>query len=102
MNYWLNLFTGTTWEEFQRHGADVSGFRKTRRSYLKRVLKGDIFLCYITGVQRWVGALEILGESNNTDKIWGDADFPIRFDVKPLILLKPEHGIPMEQRIDRW
>jgi len=25
--YWLDLFTGKTWEEFLRNGADVSGFR---------------------------------------------------------------------------
>ncbi len=25
--YWLDLFTGTTWEEFKKHGANVSGFR---------------------------------------------------------------------------
>ena len=25
--YWLDLFTGTTWEEFLEHGAKVSGFK---------------------------------------------------------------------------
>jgi len=25
--YWLDLFTGTTWEEFLEHGAKISGFR---------------------------------------------------------------------------
>jgi len=25
--HWLDLFTGTTWEEFKEHGANVSGFR---------------------------------------------------------------------------
>jgi len=29
-NYWLDLFTGTTWEEFQAAGSSVSGFRKSR------------------------------------------------------------------------
>ena len=28
MNYWLNLFTGRTWREFQAAGAKVSGFRE--------------------------------------------------------------------------
>jgi len=23
--YWMNLFTGTTWEEFLEHGAKISG-----------------------------------------------------------------------------
>ena len=46
---------------------------------------------------RWVGALEIVGNSSDTRKIWKEQDFPVRFEVKPLILLDPEHGIPMEQ-----
>ena len=31
MNYWLDLFTGRTWDEFRQAGATVSGFRKTQR-----------------------------------------------------------------------
>ena len=27
MEYWIDLFTGTTWEEFRKAGAKVSGFR---------------------------------------------------------------------------
>jgi hypothetical protein len=29
--YWLDLFTGTTWEEFLEHGAKISGFRESRK-----------------------------------------------------------------------
>ena len=43
---------------------------------------------------RWIGALEVLGKSSDNRKIWSD-DFPVRFDVKPLITLDPEFGIPM-------
>ena len=28
MTYWLDLFTGTTWEEFKEYGASVSGLSK--------------------------------------------------------------------------
>jgi hypothetical protein len=27
MNYWLDLFTGTTWREYREAGAIISGFR---------------------------------------------------------------------------
>ena len=27
-NYWLNLFSGTTWQEFLDAKAEVSGFRR--------------------------------------------------------------------------
>ena len=29
-NYWLDLFTGTTWREFLDAGGEVSSFRKSR------------------------------------------------------------------------
>ncbi len=31
MNYWLDLFTGTTWQEFRKAGANISGFREGMR-----------------------------------------------------------------------
>jgi hypothetical protein len=95
--YWLDLFTGTTWKEFQDAGANTSGFRHRMRGTLDRVKRGDIFLCYLTGVMRWVGALEVEGPSKDDRPIWRGETFPVRFNVKPLVLLRPEHGIPMEQ-----
>src|ERR1017187_5773193 len=97
MNYWLDLFSGTTWKEFRDAGARVSGFSAGRRNVAQRVKQGDVLLCYLTGVMRWVGALEIEGVSSEKPRIWKDQKFPIRFDVKPLLILEPEHGIPMEQ-----
>jgi hypothetical protein len=97
MNYWLDLFTGTTWQEFRNAGATVSGFSAKRRTVAERVEPGDILLCYLTGVMRWVGALEVKGTSGNTERIWKDQEFPVRFNVHPLIMLEPEYGIPMEQ-----
>ena len=103
MTYWLDLFTGTTWSEFQKAGANVSGFRPRMRNASKNVKPGDILLCYLTGVMRWVGALEVVGLSKDDRPIWKDVDFPVRFDVKPLVVLQPENGIPMselEGRVD--
>ncbi len=97
MNYWLNLFTGTTWREFKEAGANVSGFSAKQVKWAKRMKPGDIFLCYLTGVMRWAGALEIIGPSADTRRIWKDQEYPVRFAVKPLVLLEPEHGIPMGQ-----
>jgi hypothetical protein len=97
MNYWLDLFTGTTWREFREAGANISGFRGRQAKIAKRVQPGDIFLCYLTGVMRWVGALEISGRTTDTRKIWKEEDFPVRFVVKPLMMLEPEHGVPMQE-----
>jgi hypothetical protein len=97
MNYWLDLFTGETWAEFQKAGANISGFRESRRSALHRVKPGDVFLCYLTGVMRWVGALEVIGPTKDQSRIWASDAFPARVAVKPLIMLKPECGVPMER-----
>jgi hypothetical protein len=97
MNHWLDLFTGTTWNEFRDAGANVSGFRYRLRNLATQVQPGDLFLCYLTGVMRWVGILEVVGPSKDLRKIWKDADFPVRFTVKPLLMLEAEHGVPMKE-----
>ncbi|MCX6980921.1 MAG: hypothetical protein NTV08_09255 [Verrucomicrobia bacterium] len=97
MNYWLDLFTGTTWNEFRTSGSTISGFRKRMRNVASKVQPGDILLCYLTGVMRWVGALEVVRATDDQSKIWADESFPVRFEVKPLVQLDPELGVPMAE-----
>jgi hypothetical protein len=97
MNYWLDLFTGTTWDEFQKSGASISGFSHRMRKTVLKIQPGDILLCYLTGVMRWVGALEVIGQTDDKTPIWKDAEFPSRLKVKPLLMLLPTNGIPMSQ-----
>ncbi len=97
MNYWLDLFTGTTWDEFRKGGANISGFSKRMRNNVEKMQHGDVLLCYLTGVMRWVGALEVLGASNETRRIWKDAEFPARVAVNPMVMLSPENGVPMSE-----
>ena len=44
MTYWLNLFTGKTWREFQAAGAKTSGFREHVWTRSKGIKPGDVFL----------------------------------------------------------
>jgi len=97
MNYWLDLFTGTTWDEFQKSGASISGFSHRMRKTVQKIQPGDILLCYLTGVMRWVGALEVVGQTDEKTPIWKDAEFPSRLKVKPLLMLLPTNGIPMSE-----
>ncbi|PYI94366.1 MAG: hypothetical protein DME97_02605 [Verrucomicrobia bacterium] len=97
MTYWLDLFTGQTWQEFQNHGAKVSGFRKRMHNAVERIKPGDILLCYLTGVKRWVGALTVNGRSKDKSAIWEFDPFPERLNVTPTIVLAPEQGVPMEE-----
>ena len=61
--YWLDLFTGATWREFLDVGAQVTGFRSTRRTTVRQIKEGDYLLCYLTGVSRFIGMLEVVYEA---------------------------------------
>ncbi|MBC7248556.1 MAG: hypothetical protein H5T73_12375 [Actinobacteria bacterium] len=96
-NYWLDLFTGKTWEEFLKAGGNVSGFRERRGKICGKIKPGDFLLCYCTGISRWIGLLEVSGPVFYDDKtkIWSQETFPWRFPVKILIALKPENAVPI-------
>lgn len=102
-NYWLDLFTGTTWAEFQKAGSSVSGFRESRWKTVQKIAKGDYFLCYLTGVSRFIGVLEVTSAPfKKADRdVWQDDDFPCRFEVKPIVELTPETAIPVLELRDR-
>jgi hypothetical protein len=51
----------------------------------------------MVGVKRWVGLLEVSSERYRDDApIFKEEVFPVRFKVKPVALLAPERGVPME------
>jgi predicted RNA-binding protein len=94
--YWLDLFTGTTWEEFLEHGAKISGFRESRKKTAQRISPGDYLLCYLTGISRFVGILEVKSQCYfDTTQIWKDEIFPIRFDVELVEKLDAKTAIPV-------
>lgn len=94
--YWLDLFTYETWTEFLNAGASVSGFRENRWKTVQSIKPGDIFLCYLTGISRWIGLLEVTGPAfEDKTKIWSRADFPSRIQVKLLAKLDPLTAVPV-------
>ncbi len=100
-NYWLDLFTGKTWDEFKAHGANISGFRRRRIKLAKGIKPGDYLLCYLTGLSRFIGVLEVLSQSfEDNTKIWDDSVFPVRFKVRVVHELTPETAVPVSGLID--
>jgi hypothetical protein len=94
--YWIDLFTIETWKEFLDHGADVSGFSEKRRATVQRMKPGDYLLCYLTRVSRWVGVLEVASEPFfDEEPIWNAQVFPVRVNVRTVLVLPPEHGVPV-------
>jgi hypothetical protein len=95
-NYWLDLFTGVTWNEFKAAGAEISGFRESRWNTVQKIKPGDYFLCYLTGVSRFIGILEVTAISYKDKKpIWKDEDFPCRLKVKIVAELTPDTAVPV-------
>lgn len=100
-NYWLDLFTGITWKEFLSAGGEVSGFRERRWKTVQRIKPGDYLLCYLTGVSRFIGILEVVSKAFRDDSpIWKDEDFPCRLKVKVVVKLTPETAVPVHDLRD--
>ena len=94
--YWLDLFTGTTWKEFLAAGGEVSGFRERRWKTVQQMEPGDYLLCYLTGISRWIGVLEVVSEPfKDTTPIWKDEAFPARIRVRQVATLAPETAVPV-------
>lgn len=101
-SYWLDLFSHKTWTEFLKAGGTVTGFRESRWRTAQRIDSGDYFLCYLTGVSRWIGLLEVTGKAFHDDSpIWADDPFPVRVPVTLLIALEPDTAVPILELRDQ-
>jgi hypothetical protein len=97
MNYWIDLFTGTSWQEFIDAGGNISGFRESRWSSVQKIEPGDYLICYLVGVSRFIGMLEVISKPyKGTTAIWKYDIFPCRLDVKTIVALTPETAIPIK------
>jgi len=101
MKYWVNLSSPTTYEIFTQSSRTISGYRASQEQQAKRVQIGDIFVCYMTKLSRWVGLLEVQCECFiDTTPIYSQDDpFVVRFQVKPLVWLPREATIPIHADI---
>ncbi len=101
--YWLDLFTGKTWQEFMEGGGEVSGFRETMRKSVERIKPGDYLLCYVIGLSRWIGVLEVTTGAffDRKKVIWKDEDFPCRVRVKPVVTLTLDTAVPITEIRDK-
>jgi len=99
--YWLDLFTYQTWTEFLKAGGKVSGFRKSRWKTVQKIKTGDILLCYLTGVGRWIGLLEVTGPPfEDSTPIWKVDAFPARVPVRIVARLEPATAVPVLEMRD--
>jgi hypothetical protein len=76
----------------------VAGFRERQRKASHRVAKGDVLVCYLTRVSRWVGLLRVEGPPfDDATPLFAERDDPffVRMRVTPLVWLAPEDGVPI-------
>ena len=86
------------WQEFLDAGGEVSGFRQERWKRVQHIKSGDYLLCYMTGISKWVGVLEVTSPAFKDDTpIWKDDPFPCRVRVRVIASLTPETGLPVTQ-----
>jgi predicted RNA-binding protein len=101
-NYWLDLFTGATWNEFKMAGAKISGFRESRWNSVQKIKPGDYLICYLTGISRFIGILEIIDKPyKDTTPIWKDEVFPCRLKVKVVAELPLDTAVPVLELRDK-
>ena len=100
--YWVNSFTLKTWEEAQRAGGGISGFRTPSKMLFETLSKGDYFLCYILRLKRFIAVQEVISEAFVDDTpIWQDEIFPYRVRVRTLLKLNSETAVPVTELSDR-
>jgi hypothetical protein len=77
-------------------GGEVSGFPYRMRNTVAKINVGDVLLCYVAGISRWIGALEVTGGHFSDSKpIWSGGSYSERLKVKPLIELEFETAVPI-------
>lgn len=93
--YWLVVFTGTTWREFLDSGANICGLSDRYKSTAEKAKPGDYLLCYVAGISRFIGLLEITSPAfRDLTGICTFDVYPLRFKVRPIICLTPETAVP--------
>jgi hypothetical protein len=64
--------------------------------------RGDYLLCYLTGVSRWIGVLEVVSlPYKDESPVWKQDPFPSRVKVRSVVTLTPETAVPVVELRDQ-
>lgn len=101
MRYLTNLFTPETYEAWSKQRPGISGFPESQEKTAERVDAGDLFICYLTKLSRWVGVLRVSeGPFLDRTPVFTVENDPyvIRFKVEPIVWLPKELGVPIRDK----
>lgn len=95
--YWLALFGLTSWQEFLDSGAGVYGLNRRYEKAAAKSKPGDYFICYVGGISRFIGILEITSAPFwDNSKLWTLDIYPVRIRVRITLQLTPETAVPVK------
>ena len=67
-NYWLYPFSHNVWERFRKSQEKIIKVDYRRIIIAKKKIKqGDCFICFLTGISRFIATLEVVNESSIND-----------------------------------
>ena len=75
-------------------------FGRVNENASEKIKPGDLFVCYVTKISRWIGVLRILeGPFEDSSPIFYESNDPfvIRFKVEKLVWMDLESAIPIHQ-----
>ncbi|MDB5833713.1 MAG: hypothetical protein JWR14_3543 [Caballeronia sp.] len=99
--YFTDLLSPETYEAFTRSPRDISGFRRRQMNMAEKINPGDVFICYLTKLSRWIGLLEVVEGPfiDEQPRFLSENDpFVVRFRVRPTVWLDIEKGIPIHDQ----
>jgi predicted RNA-binding protein len=99
MAYFLDLFSPETYEAFKASSQDISGFRLRQRNAASHIKPGDLLICYVTKLSRWIGILKVSSNyfEDDTPIFYKKDPFVIRFKVKTIVWLDLEKAPPIHE-----
>jgi hypothetical protein len=74
-SYWLDLFTGVTWNEFKESGGKVSGFRESRWTTVQKVKSAIISFAILPEFQDSSVFWKLLGSHTKINPRSGKTKF---------------------------
>ena len=102
MQFWVSLFTVTSWQEAKSREKFLVGFNNNQKKLAAQIKVGDLLLAYLTKVSRFIAVLKVTKKAQSfDDEMWSEGLFPTRVEVEILDELSVEKSIPVSALIGK-
>ena len=102
VQYWLGLFTGTSWNQYLAAKTPQIGFNIKQIKQAQKIKPGDRIIAYLTKVGSFVGILEATSYALVSDEEkWSEGLFPVRVNTNPLMKVTIPLSIPIRSLLNQ-